>query len=134
MEVCLTFKRMFLFFFIVFFVTSCSLFNAVFLSGKDTDGPEVQILYPENHFVIETNVLPVSMRMEGSATDESAIRSIQVSVNGGGFAKAEGQSHWSYLLIMNQFGDYQIDVFGVDEYDNIGFTQTFWITLRSNQQ
>ncbi len=126
--------RVFLFFSLIFFVTSCTLIDSLSLSERDTDGPVVQIISPQNH-LIETNGLPFSLRVKGTASDASPIRSIKVSVNGGGFSNAEGQSQWSYLLTMNQFGDYQIDVFGVDEHDNVGFTQTIRITLRfvSNQ-
>lgn len=114
---------------VLFILSNCSVLSLI-NPKEDVKGPVITIVFPTNHTLIETNSIPVSLLVQGTASDVSSVQSVKVSVNGGGFVKAEGQEKWQYRIQMKQYGDYQIDVFGIDQPGNIGITSTIIVSLK----
>lgn len=102
-------------------LSGCQLFNL----GRDKTDPLVKITKPTNYFSWATT--SSSLDLGGLASDDSDIKSVKVSINGGADVTASGTSNWSISDIPINMGDNLVVCKATDKKGNTA-SDTLWVT------
>ncbi len=98
-------------------ITACpqNVFFGVEASFTDEEGPEIEIISPDDGQILSGRVL-----VTGTAADRSRVELVEVRVNDRSFREATGTNNWSYRLETFDLseGEHTITVRAVDEFGN----------------
>ena len=98
-------------------ITACpqNVFFGVEADFTDEEGPEIEIISPDDGQILSGRVL-----VTGTATDRSLVELVEVRVNDRSFREATGTNNWSYRLETFDLseGEHTITVRAVDEFGN----------------